>query len=168
MVFIQILVGHVALPALILFIIAPAETISLIGIVALIHIYIAIALVYLVHIVRYHCSRKKCGLACAELLGLVAFLALLISTVGFYYIVLKVGSNLTSMNGLVISLIPSAVLSLTAWLIKKFLSRGRHIRISRMESVAGDRAHDGEMEEGRVLAKEQRNLLQSESETESV
>ena len=168
MVFIQILVGHVALPVLILFTIAPAETTSVIGIVALIHIYIGIALLYLVHIVRYHCSRKKCGLACAELLGLVAFLALLISTVGFYYTVLKVGSNLTSINGLVIFLIPSAVLSLTAWLIKKFLSHGRYNRISRMESVARDRAHDGEMEEGRVHAGEQRNLLESESETESV
>ena len=166
MVFIQLLVGHVAFPVLILFIIAPAETISVIGTVALIHIYIVIAVVYLVHIVRNHCSWKNFGLACAELFGLVAFFALLASLVCFYYVVLKVGSKLTSINGLIISLIPSAVASLTAWLIKKRLSRGRHNRISRTESVAGDRAHDGEMEEGRVLAKEQRNLLESESENE--
>ena len=168
MVFIQILLGHVAFPVLILFTIAPADTVSVIGTGVLLYIYIVIALVYLIQIVRYHCSWKKCGLACAELFGLVAFLALLISTVGFYHTVLKLGSNFTSINGLVISLLPSAVLSLTAWLIKKFLSRGRYNRTSRMESVAGDRAHIREMEEGRVLAGEQRNLLESESETESV
>ena len=166
MVFIQILVGHVALPVLILFTIAPAETISVIGTVALGYIYIVIAVVYLVHIVRNHCSWKMCGLACAELFGLVAFLALLISTVYFYTVVLKTGSNHTRINGLVISLLPSAVLSLTAWLIKKFLSRGRYNRTTRMESVAGDRNHDSKMEEGRVYAEEQRNLLEGESETE--
>ena len=168
MVFIQILVGHVALPVLILFTIAPAETISVIGTVVLVYIYIVIAVVYLVHIVKYHCSWKKCGLACAELFGLVAFLVLLISTVGFYFTVLKLGSNFTSINGLVISLLPSAVLSLTAWLIKKFLSHGRYNRTSRMESVAADRNHDSKMEEGRVYAEEQRNLLEGESETEDL
>ena len=140
----------------------------MIGTVALIHIHMVIALVYLVHIVRYHCSRKKCGLACAELLGLVVFLVLLASLVCFYLEVSRAGSSLTGLKGLIFPLIPSAVLSLTAWLIKKHLSRGRHIRISRMESVAGDRAHDGEMEEGRVLAEEQINLLQSESKSDSV
>ena len=79
---------------------------------------------------------------------------------------MKVGSNFTSVNGLVISLIPSAVLSLTAWLIKKLLSRRRHDRFFTMESVTGDRVDDEEMEEGRVLTEEQRNLLETESESE--
>ena len=79
MVFIQLLVGHVAMPVLILFTIAPATTISTIGTAALIHIYIAIAVVYLVQIIRYHCSWKKCGLACAEVFGLIAFLTLMAS-----------------------------------------------------------------------------------------
>ena len=166
MVFIQLLVGHVAMPVLILFTIAPATTISTIGTAALIHIYIAIAIVYLVQIIRYHCSWKKCGLACAEVFGLIAFLTLMASLFYFYNAVLKVGSNFTSVNGLVISLIPSAVLSLTAWLIKKLLSRRRHDRFFTMESVTGDRVDDEEMEEGRVLTEEQRNLLETESESE--
>ena len=166
MVFIQLLVGHVAMPVLILFTIAPATTISTIGTAALIHIYIAIAIVYLVQIIRYHCSWKKCGLACAEVFGLIAFLTLMASLFYFYNAVLKVGSNFTSVNGLVISLIPSAVLSLTAWLIKKLLSRRRHDRFFTMESVTGDRVDDEEMEEGRVFTEEQRNLLETESESE--
>ena len=56
MVFIQLLVGQIALPVLILLTIAPATTISMIGMVTLGYIYIAIAIVYLVQIVRYHCS----------------------------------------------------------------------------------------------------------------
>ena len=166
MVFIQLLVGHVALPVLILFTIAPAVTISVIGTVALVHIYMLIVVVYLVQIVRNDCSQKKCGLVCAELLGLIIFFVLLASLVCFYLEVLRGGSSLTGVKGLIFSLIPSVALSLTDWLIKKRLSRGRHNRISRMENVAGDRAHDGEMEEGRVLAEEQKKLLQSESKSE--
>ena len=166
MVFVQLLVGHVAMPVLILFTIAPADTISVIGTAALVHMYIAIAVVYLVQVIRYHCSWKKCGVACAELFGLIAFLALMASLFYFYKAVLKVGSNFTSVNGLVVSLIPSAILSLTAWLIKKLLSRRRHDRFITMESVTGDRVDDEEMEESRVLTEEQRNLLESESESE--
>ena len=119
MVFIRILVGQVTLPVLILFTIAPAVTISMIGTFGLIHIYMVIAIVYLVHIIRYHCSRKKCGLACAELFGLVVFLVLLASLVCFYLEVLRAGSSLTGVKGLILSLFPSVALSLTAWLIKK-------------------------------------------------
>ena len=165
MVFIQILVGQVALPVLILFAIAPATTISVIGTAALVHIYFMIAILYFVQIVRYHCSWKKCGFAFAELLGLIVFLVLLASLLYFYLEVLRAGSSLTGIKGLVFSLIPSVVLSLTAWAIKKRLSRGRNNKIL-MESAAGDRAHDWKMEEGRVFDEEQKNLLQSESESE--
>ena len=101
MVFIQILVGHVTLPVLILFTIAPAVTISMMGTVALIHIYMVIVIVYLVQIVRNHCSWKKCGLACAELFGLVVFLVLLASLVCFYLEVSRAGSSLTGLKGLI-------------------------------------------------------------------
>ena len=37
----------------------PAETVPVMGIVVLAYIYIVIAIVYLVHVVRYHCSWKK-------------------------------------------------------------------------------------------------------------
>ena len=166
MVFVQLLVGHVAMPVLILFTIAPADTISVIGTAGLLYIYTAIAVVYFVQIIRYHCSWKKCGLTCAELLGLIVFFALLASLVWFYFEVLTSGISFNGIKGLTISLIPSIMLSVTAWLIKKFFSHGRHIRASKMKNVEGNRAHDGEMEEGRVLAEEQRNLLESESESE--
>ena len=163
MVFIQILVGQLVLPILILLTIAPATTISVIGTVALVHIYFVIAILCLVQIIRYHCSWKKCGFALAELFGLIVFLVLLASLVYFYLEVLRAGSSLTGIKGLIFSLIPSVVLSLTAWAIKKRLSCGRNM----MESAAGDRAHDWEMEEGRVFDEEQKNLLQSESENEN-
>lgn len=58
MVFIQLLVGHVALPVLILLTIAPAVTISMMGVAILLYIYIAIAIVCLILIIRYHCSQS--------------------------------------------------------------------------------------------------------------
>ena len=152
MVFTQILVGQVTLPILILFFIAPAITISIIGTVVLVYICLLIAMVYLAHIIRNHCSRKMCGRACAELLGLVAFLALLASLVAFYFEVLQTGSNLTSIKGFIISLLPSAVASLTVWRIKKLLSHGKHNKNTRE-----DRKHNGNIEEG--SAEERRSLL---------
>ena len=165
MLFIQIYVGQVALPVFILFIIAPGETVANLGWIAAAHIFGAVALVYVVQIVCYHCSRKNCGHACAELMVLVVFLALGISVAAFYFKVLKAGSNYKGIKGAIISLAPSIVLSLTAWFIrKKIISRGKDNKLSRMETVTDHGGHDERMEEGRVFAEEQRNLLH---ETES-
>ena len=142
MVFIQLLVGHVALPVFILLIIAPAVTISMMGVAILLYIYVPIATICLILIIRYHCSQTKCGLACAELLGLAAFLALLTSLVYFYFELLQTGSSLTSIEGFIIALLPSAVLSVTAWLIKRMC-------------IKGDRNDDKEIEKGEVRPEEQ-------------
>ena len=109
-------------------------------------------MVYLAHIIRNHCSQKMCIRTCAELLGLVAFLALLASLVAFYFEVLQTGSNLTSIKGFFITLLPSAMASLIVWRIKKLLSRERHNK-----STKENRNHYGTMEEG--SAEEQRSLL---------
>ena len=98
-----------------------------------------------------------CRRACAELLGLVVFLALLASLVAFYFEVLQTGSNLTSIKGFIISLLPSAVAALTVWRIKKLLSHGRHKKILKMMCIEEDRNRNGEMEEG--SAEERRSLL---------
>ena len=135
------------------------------GWIAAAHIFGAVALVYVVQIVCYHCSRKNCGHACAELMVLVVFLALGISVAAFYFKVLKAGSNYKGIKGAIISLAPSVVLSLTAWFIrKKIIGRGKDKKLSRMETVTDHGGHDERMEEGRVFAEEQRNLLH---ETES-
>ena len=164
MLFIQIHVGQVALPVIMLFIIAPGQTVAVVGTIGLAHIFFAIALVCLAQIVCYHCSPKNCGHACAELMVLVVFLVLGISVAAFYYQVLQAGSNVKGIKGAIISLAPSIVLSLTAWFIrKKIISRGKDNKLSRMETVTDHRNHDERMEEGR---EEQRNLLQSETESD--
>ena len=164
MLFIQIYVGQVALPVFILFIIAPGQTVATVGWIALAHIAIAIALVCLAQIVCYHCSRKNCGYACAELMVLMVSLALFSSVVALYSAVLQVGSNLMSVKGAIISLAPSIVLSLIAWFIrKKIISQAKENKLSRMETVTDHGGHDEGMEEGR---EEQRNLLRSETESD--
>ena len=164
MLFIQIHVGQVALPVFILFIIAPGETVAVVGIIALAQTVIAIALVCLAQIVCYHFSQKNCGHACAELMVLVVSLVLGISVAAFYFEVLQAGSNVKGIKGAIISLAPSIVLSLTAWFIrKKIISHGKDNKITRMETVTDHGYHDEGMEEGR---EEQRNLLQSETESD--
>ena len=165
MLFIQIYVGQVALPVVILFIVAPGETAANLGWIALAHIVFAIASVCLAQIVCYHCSRKNCGHACAELIVLVAVLAMGTSVGAFYFKVLKAGSNYKGIKGAIISLAPSIVLSLIAWFIrKKIISQGNDNKTSGMEMVTKHGNHDERMEEGREFAEEQRNLLQSETE----
>ena len=165
MLFIQIYVGHIALPVFILFVIAPGQTVATVGTTVLAHILIVIALVYLAQIVCSHCSTKNCGLACAELMVLVVSLVLGVSVVAFYFEVLQAGSNIRGIKGAIISLAPSIVLSLTAWFIrKKVISQGNNKKTSRMEMVTEHGDYDERMEEGREL---QRNLLQSETESDS-
>ena len=156
--FIQIYVGQVALPVFILFIIDPDETVANVAWIALAHIVIAIALVYIAQVVCYHCSRKNCGHACAELMVLA--LVFVLSVGSFYFTVLEAGTNYRAVKGVIISLAPSIVLSFIAWFIrKKIISRGKD-KISRMEMVTDHRDHDERME-GRAFAEEQIKLLQS-------
>ena len=167
MLFIQIHVGQVALPVIILFIIAPGDTVAAAGMIALAHIFIVVAFVYVVQIVCYHCSQKRCGLACAELMAVAVSLVLVALVVSSYFKVLQAGSNVKGIEGAIISLAPSIVLSLTAWFIrKKIISRGKDNKLSRMEMVTDHGNHDEGMEEGRALVEEQRNLLQSETESD--
>jgi len=168
MLFIQIHVGQVALPVFILFVIAPGQTVANVGMIALAHILIAIALVYLAQIVCYRCSRKNCGLACIELMVLLVSFALLSLIVTLYATLLQAGSNINTTKGAIISLAPSIVLSLIAWFIrKKITSQGKDNKITRMKIVTDHGVHDERMEEGRALAKEQMNLLQSETQSDA-
>lgn len=142
-----------------LFIIVPGQTVANVGWIALANIAIAVTLVYLAQIMCYHCSWKNCGLACAELMMLAVSLVLGISVAAFHFEVLQTGSNVKSIKGVIISLAPSIVLSLVAWFIrKKIFSRRKDNKVSRMETGT---SHD---EEGKAFDKEQRNLLQSETE----
>ena len=167
MLFIQIHVGQVALPVIILFIIAPGETVAVVGMIALAHIFIAIALVCFAQIVCYHCSWKNCGHACAELTVILASLVLLSSVAAFYFEVLQAGSNVKGIKRAIISLAPSIVLSLTAWFIRqKIISHGKDNKVARMEMVTDHGGHDEGMEEGRAFVEEQRNLQQSETESD--
>ena len=164
MLFIQICAGQVALPVFILFIIAPGQTIAVVGVIALAHVLIVVALVYVAQIVCHHYSQKMYGLACAELMVVAVSLVLIASVVSSYFKLLQAGSNIKGIKGAFISVAPSIVLSLTAWFIrKKITSRKKDNKLSRMKTATDHGGHDERMEEGR---EEQRNLLQSEPESD--
>ena len=163
MLFIQIHVGQVAPPVFILFIIAPGQTVANVGILALVHILTAIALVYLAQIVYHHCLQKKCGLACAKLMVLAVSLTLAGSVIVIYFRILQAGSNVKGIKGAIIPLAPSILLSFTAWFIrKKIISQRKDNKTSRMEMVTD---HDERME-GETYAEEQKHLLQSATESD--
>jgi len=68
----------------------------------------AIALVYIAHILCYHCS---CGHTCAELMAFAGVSVLGLSVGSFYFTVLEAGTDYKGIKGVIIPLSPSNVLS---------------------------------------------------------
>ena len=124
-VFIQILVGLTCLPACILLLITPLQTISVlctaVGIIA----GLAVSVVCLLQFGR-KCQVRNCqfGRACGHFSRYLIFVALVTTVVILYLLLLPQGVSLSSPRGIIFSLIPPIALSMTSWVVKrKFLSK---------------------------------------------
>ena len=131
-VFVQIWVGLVCLPACILLLITPLQTISALCAVVLTGAFVIASIVYLlqfgkVHHVRAYNFGRVCGY-CSRYLILVALTGTLVSAIGFlYFNLLPQGVHLST-RGVIFSLLPSVPLSVITWVIKrKFLSKKRKL-----------------------------------------
>ena len=138
-VFIQILVGLTCLPACILLLITPLQTISVlcaaVGIIAV----LAVSIVCLLQFGR-KCHVRSCqfGKACGHFSWYLILVALSTAVVILYLLMLPQGVSLSSPRGVIFSLIPPIALSITSWVVKrKFLSKdSRKRKLEKQSSIS--------------------------------
>ena len=131
-VFVQIWAGLICLPACILLLITPLQTISALWASVLIVAFITVSIVYLLqfgkvgHVRAYNFGRV-CGYYSWYLI-LVVLTGTLVFALGFlYFNLLPQGVHLST-RGAIFSLLPSIPLSVATWVIKrKFLSKKRKL-----------------------------------------
>ena len=124
-VFIQISVGLTCLPACILLLITPLQTISVlcaaVGIIAVLAVFIVCLLQF-----GRNCHVRSCqfGRACGHFSWYLILVALSTAVVILYLLLLPQGVSLSSPRGVIFSLIPPIAHSMTSWVVKrKFLSK---------------------------------------------
>ena len=131
-VFVQIWAGLICLPACILLLITPLQTISALCAAVLAVAFLIASIVYLLqfgkgcHVRAYNFGRV-CGYCswCLILVVLTGTLALAVTIL--YFTLLPQGVHL-SIRGVILSLLPSIPLSVVTWVIKrKFLSKKRKL-----------------------------------------
>ena len=131
-VFVQIWVGLICLPACMLLLITPLQTLSVLCGTLLMVAFITAFIVYILQLGKM-CHVRACSLGreCGYLswnLILVALTVTLVCAIAIlYFSLLPQGVHLST-RGVIFSLIPSIALSVTTWVIKrKFLSKKKKI-----------------------------------------
>ena len=133
MIFVQITVGMAALPLSILGLVAPVETISVVGLVAFFLFVLVIITTYFLHhsssIAVCHCPLlSTCALLSIKFGAFIVFLLLTITLVALYYVVLNAGVRPTSVGGVFLSLLPSFLLSAIGLFLRSKLIQGESNR----------------------------------------
>jgi hypothetical protein len=144
--FIQITIGLISIPWLVLMLISPVYTLSISGGIVLIFIVTSFILIT-IPIPKLHKNQCKeyllstTGLVAVETLVMAAFVC---SAYIAYYIIVNDGMNMNGAKGYIISLLPTVPISIFVWVIKKkFLEE----RISNKKELTAN-THNGEMNEG--------------------
>ena len=123
--FVQMLLGLISLPACLLLLIAPLQTISLLCEVCLMIASLTVLIVCLLQFGR-RCHIRTCCFeeTCGHLLWYLILAALTVAITFLYLFLLPQGESLSNARGVVFSLLPPIALSITSWTIKrKFLSK---------------------------------------------
>ena len=138
-VFVQIWVGLICLPACMLLLITPLQTLSVLCGTLLMVAFVTAFIVYILQLGKM-CHVRACSLGreCGYLswnLILVALTATLVFTIVILYFSLLPQDVHLSTRGVIFSLIPSIALSVTTWVIKrKFLSK--KIKVEKQLSIS--------------------------------
>ena len=124
-VFVQIWVGLICLPACMLLLITPLQTLSVLCATLLMVAFVTVSIVYLLQFGKM-CHIRACsfGSECSYFSRNLILVAIIV-TLGFtiiilYFNLLPKGVHLST-RGVIFSLIPSIALSVTTWAIKKKL-----------------------------------------------
>jgi len=137
-VFVQIWVGLVLLPACIFLIIAPLQTIPILcaAIMSppLLMTFIAILLRLGNQLDIRNCNCKSNAMVCIHSSRHMIFVALIVAVMTLYFYLSPGGTTLSSTEGILFSLFPSMVLSMTVWGIKRQFFSGK------LKNMRGERS----------------------------
>ena len=129
--FVQIWVGLICLPACILLLITPLQTISVLCATVLIIAFIVASIMYTLQFgrklchVRAYSFGRECGYFLWYLILVALTAAIAFAVTSLYFDLLPQGIHLST-KGVIFSLLPSIPLSVITWVIKrKFLSKKR-------------------------------------------
>ena len=131
-VFVQIWVGLICLPACMLLLITPLQTLSVLCGILLMVAFVTPLIVYLLQFgkmcrVRASSFGRECGYISWNFILVALTATLVFAIVILYFNLLPQGVHLST-RGVIFSLIPSIALSVTTWVIKrKFLSKKKKI-----------------------------------------
>jgi len=121
--FVQIWVGLVLLPACIFLIIAPLQTIPVlcaeIAFPSLLMAFIAILLQFANKLHIRNCNYKINAMVCIHSSRYMVFVALIVALMTLYFKLSPGGTTLSSTKGIIFSFLPTILLSVTAWGIKR-------------------------------------------------
>jgi len=170
--FIQILTIS-AVPVCVLFFVSPPHTILMISFLAFSCIGFT---VFVLHFL-YSCERcitnfsswsirlRSCRSMCVHLMILIAGSSMLIAAVYLYGVMLYTGINMAGIQGLGFSLLPSFLLSVAGWAVKKRLHRARNSISHRVHKERPQQRlrNDSEAEDELMM----QSLLQEQNESET-
>ena len=146
-IFVQIWVGLLLVPACIFLIIAPLQTIPVLGagivlpLLLMLFVVILLQLGSQVHLRNWDCKINT--MLCIYSSRHMIFVALVIALMTLYFYLSPGGTSLSSTEGILFSLIPSFILSATAWGIKRryfnnTLGKGKKTKIVSSASTEQD------------------------------
>ena len=124
--FIHIVFGLVSIPFVLGFIISPMHTILVMGLISGTIVCLTIALASVIHAKLW--NLKLCKANICTLLENLLILGLLIAVFATYFMVVKGGVNMTTMKGILLTLLPTLPLPVLTWMAKKKLYDAEGIR----------------------------------------
>ena len=137
-VFVQIWLGLISLPACILLLITPLQTLPVLcGIVLAVILFIVCLLQFRN---QYRVRTSHFGRACGYFSWYLLLFALIVAVYALYFFLAPTGTSLST-GGVIFSLLPSIALSVVSWLAKrKFLSKNpskkNKVKVEKQSSIS--------------------------------
>ena len=157
LVFVQITVGLLSIPFLVLMFISPAFVLLQIGLLLVILVFIGFILTAIPLPNRRKCKLERCIQTLLSTAETVVIAALAVSACVTYYVITRSGMNMSGVKGYIVSLIPTIFITIFVWIIKKKFFGQTHNKKKRIK-----RNLKGELKD--VLMK-RRESLSTEEET---
>ena len=154
--FVQIWVGLVLLPACIFLVIAPLQTIPVLctalALTLLLMLFIAILLRLIDQLQIRNWDCKMNAVVCIHSSRHMILIVLIVALMTLYFNLSPGGTTLSSTEGIIFSLLPSILLSMTAWGIKRKFFNNKKTRAERsVRSVSTEQEDLQGTEENAVL-----------------
>ena len=157
LVFVQITVGLLSIPFLVLMFISPAFVLLQVGVLLVLFLIIVFILTTIPLPNRRKCKTKSCFQTLSITIETVVIATLAASACFTYFMITRSGMNMSGVKGYIVSLIPTIFITIFVWIIKKKFFGQTHNKKNKIK-----RNLKGELKD--VLMK-RRESLSTEEET---